>query len=197
MQKLAIISAAILAANAAKTVTTYNTATYDCYEYSATTEAFAIGTYASVFAILTDVTNTAGTKYNHAFDVTLDGTSTTKYECDLVFKQAWSVEWTESTADALSSGNMFDVTYESWAVNTAMLCTGTSAGSTSTVYVSAAEKDVSDTVCAYSVNFEYLDGADSSSNVIEATTQKFTVYSDNAVVAAASFAAAGVAAMFF
>lgn len=92
---------------------------------------------------------------------------------------------------------MFTVYYEEW-TKTGTECTGTHASPSSTSYVSGKDMKTSTKICAYDAHFHYMNGVDSTGTTIAATTQMFTVYTDNAVVTAASaFALAGVAAMFF
>jgi hypothetical protein len=196
MNKLAIASALLLAANGMGTSTTYEDAEYPCFEWDSTTSAYVAGTYTYSFADASSMDNTAGTSYNYAFDLSLEATGT-DYECDQVFHSAWSVEWSVSTTDATSVDAMFTAYYEDWTLDTSSYCSGTYADDTSTAYVSATEMSTDKTTCAYDVWFSYADGADSAGATVTGTTQDFTVYTDSAVVAAASFAAAGVAAMFF
>jgi hypothetical protein len=93
---------------------------------------------------------------------------------------------------------MFEAYYEEWTLDsTTSVCSGTYADDTSTAYVSATELDTDKTTCAYDVWFHYDDGETAGGVAVTGTTQDFTVYTDSAVVAAASFAAVGVAAMFF
>ncbi len=102
---------------------------------------------------------------------------------------------------------MVSVTYAEYTftdMTTSYDCTtGTWADYASDAYVSGTElvieEDLVDgDVCAHSIFMMYLDGQTSGGVTIDATTQLFTIYSDNSVVTAASaFFVAGVAAMFF
>ena len=92
---------------------------------------------------------------------------------------------------------MFGVYYEAWTANsTTLVCGGDWADDTSTKYVSGDDMNTDSTTCAYDVFFHYIDGTSATGGAIDASTQDFIIYTDSAVVAAASFAAAGVAAMF-
>jgi hypothetical protein len=195
MNKLAIASALFLAANGMGSTVTYDDAEYPCFMWDDTTMAYVTGDYLDAFAVASSTDNTAGTSYNYAFDITLDA-ATSDYECDQVFHSSWSVEWTENTDDETSVDPMAVIYYEEWTLDDADLCSGDYADDTSTAYVSGTDMDTDKTTCAYDVWVDYEDGEDSSSTTVTGTTQVFTVYTDSAVVAAASFAAAGVAAMF-
>jgi hypothetical protein len=201
MNKLAVIAALALATNAKMgTVYYYDDAYSPCFEWDDTTMAWVVG---NVDAFADDSANgtsdSDGNKYNYAFDITIDGTSADEYYCDNVNIQAWNVEWTVNTADADAVDAMFAVYYEEWTwdVDT---CSGSYADDTSTAFTSGEDvyADMASTTCAYDVYAEYMDGTDSSGNTLSASTQDFTVYTDNSVVTAVSaFALAGVAAMFF
>ena len=195
MQKLAIVSALFLAANGMGTTYTYDSAEMDCFTWDDTTSAYVAGDYLASFAVDSTDKNTAGTKYNYAFDVSFDATATDEYDCDQVFKQAWSVEWDVSDTDATSTDDMFVVYYEAWTADSTDYCSGDYADDLSTMYTSGVDETVNSTVCAYDVWFNLGDGSNAT-DTIDATTQNFTIYTDSAIVAAASFAAAGVAAMF-
>lgn len=198
MNKISLFSALILAINGTATDYTYGDAYAACFEWDDSTGAYVKGDIAT-FTDATDMKDTDGNRYSYAFEITLDGTSDVEYYCDQVFINAWNVEWTVSTTDETSKDDMFVVTYEEW-TDDASYCDGSWANDLSTAFssgedVSAAEPD---TTCAYDVYFMYGDGETAGGVTVDATTQTFTVYTDNSVVTAASaFALAGVAAMFF
>ncbi len=109
------------------------------------------------------------------------------------------MEWTVNTADKDAVDPMFAVYYEEWTL-TESDCDGDWADDSSTAFTTGEDvySDEADTTCAYDVYFEYDDGETSSGDDIDASTQMFTVYTDNSVVTAASaFALAGLTAMFF
>lgn len=89
---------------------------------------------------------------------------------------------------------MFKVHYNAWA-KSGTECTGAYANSSSTLYVSGKDMMTSKSICAYDTYFTYGNGL-SGTTSIPATTQMFTVFTDNAVVIAASAFTLGVAAMF-
>jgi hypothetical protein len=72
MNKLAIASALLLAANSMGTSTTYEDADYACFEWDDTTMAYVTGDYTYSFADASSMDNTAGTSYNYAFDLSLE-----------------------------------------------------------------------------------------------------------------------------
>jgi hypothetical protein len=199
MNKLAVIAALALAANA-KTMIYYDDAFAPCFEWDDTTMAWVVGDVDDFADDSTNgTTDSDGNKYNYAFDVTIDGTSDTEYYCDNVFISAWNIEWTVNTADEDATDPMFAVYYEEWTLD-GDECSGDWADDSSTAFTTGEDvyADEDSTTCAYDVYAEYDDGTDSSGDTIDASTQVFTVYTDNSVVTAASaFALAGVAAMFF
>jgi len=155
MNKLTIASALLLAANGTGTATTYDDAEYPCFEWDDSTSKYVAGEYTYTFADSNSTDNSAGKKYNYAFDLSLEATGS-DYECDQVFKSAWSVEWTVSTDDAKSADPMFTIYYEDWSLDsTTSVCSGTYANDTSTAYVSATDISTNKTVCAYDVWFNY------------------------------------------
>jgi hypothetical protein len=151
-----------------------------------------------------DVTDASDSDYKYTWEITLDYETDGDYYSDWVFPDAWSVEWTENTADADSVDAMFTAVYTEWAIEDATvgLCTGDYAYYIEAPedYASGTEMETTDDICAYNVYFEYADGLDADDATIDPTVQVFTVHTDsnNAVATAASaLVVAGVAAMFF
>jgi hypothetical protein len=191
MQKQLILSSLALAF--ASATLTYDVTTDACFEYT-TDPGVAKADNADRLkdvTVLDDTFNTAGTEYDHAYDVTLSysGYST----CFQVLTADWTIEWTVNTADSSDSTPAFQVNYEEWADDGNGFCTGSVPTSTlSSIYTNAGEMTTSDAgVCAYDVLPLYTPEALSGSQV-------FTLYYDSATTTAASaLILAGVSSMFF
>jgi hypothetical protein len=105
---------------------------------------------------------------------------------------------------------MFNAYYEEWqASSSSKECSGYYASSTSAAVASGDTLSIYSNstygsyystyyYCAYDVYFEYMSGLQSDGvTVVNATTQFVTIYTDEAVVSAASaFALTGIAVMF-
>jgi hypothetical protein len=107
MQKQLLFSALLIASGSA--ITYDIESTWECFVYDSELQTATLNFAAG----LTDVTaekhtyNTAGTEYNHAYDITLSATG--DYYCQQTLIASWSAEWTVNTADSSDSDAAFAV----------------------------------------------------------------------------------------
>ena len=204
MQKYAVLAALASAVSSSSIPTYYRSAEFPCFKWDATTGAYVMGSYVSAFGNAASKKDAKGDKYHYAFDVTLEGFSTSAkktYYCDQVVMSATAVEWTVSTTDTASTTPMLLAYYSTWTITdhtTSYSCNGTYASKAVSTMATASMYLSDSMFCAYDLYFEYDNGLSSTATAITATKQVVTIYTDNSIVAAAStFVAAGVAAMLF